>query len=242
MAPASDPAGGIDGLKRRVRVWDLPLRLFHWLLVPLVAAAFVTAKIGGNAMAWHGRAGLAIIGLLVFRIVWGFAGTRHARFASFVRGPSAIAAYLRGGWSGIGHNPLGALSVLGLLGLLVVQAATGLFADDDIAFRGYLHPLIEGGLAERLTAIHHLGEPLLVLLIALHLGAIAFYTRVRKDDLLRPMITGWKDTEIAADPEPDRGGGPLAFLLAALLAASAAWAASGAWLAPPPAAAGAAAW
>ena len=78
----------------RVRIWDLPLRLFHWLLVAAVVAAFVAAKIGGNAMVWHGRAGLLIIGLLVFRLVWGFAGSTHARFASFVRGPAAIRAYL----------------------------------------------------------------------------------------------------------------------------------------------------
>ncbi len=128
---ASDPAG-------RVRVWDLPTRLCHWALAVCVAGAFVTQAV--EAMAWHGRFGLAILGLVVFRIFWGFFGSTYARFATFVRGPGAIRAYLQaakaGAWRGFGHNPLGALSVLALLAILATMAATGIFANDDVSFTG----------------------------------------------------------------------------------------------------------
>ena len=97
---------------QRIRVWDLPTRIFHWALVACVIGSFVSVKIGGNAMVWHGRFGLTVVGLLAFRLVWGFIGSTYARFAQFVRGPRAIKDYLQGRWQGEGHNPLGALSVL----------------------------------------------------------------------------------------------------------------------------------
>ena len=108
----------------RIKIWDLPVRIFHWLLFLLIVGAIVSGKVGGGAIEWHGRIGLAIIGLLVFRIVWGFVGSSHARFSSFLPRPSSLRAYLRGAWKGVGHNPLGALSVLALLALFGVQAAT----------------------------------------------------------------------------------------------------------------------
>ena len=219
----------------RIRVWDLPTRAFHWLLVVCVVAAFVTVKIGGNAMVWHGRIGLAVVGLLVFRIVWGFAGSTYARFASFVRGPAAIRAYLRGDWQGEGHNPLGALSVLALLGVLLALVSTGLFANDDIAFEGPLYALVGKELSDRARGIHHLFEPLILLLVFLHVAAIAFYVRVRKETLVMPMITGWRE----GSGESARGGGPVAFVVAVAIALAAVYAASGAWLpAPPPPPAG----
>lgn len=216
----------------RVRVWDLPLRLFHWLLVTAVVTAFVTAKIGGNAMDWHGRAGLLIIGLLVFRVVWGFIGSSNARFASFVRGPAAIRAYLHGKWQGAGHNPLGALSVLAMLALFAAQAATGLFANDDVAFEGYLYPLVSAAVSERITGIHNLLESVLILLVLLHLGAVAFYTRIKKESLVLPMITGWK--EVPMEPPASRGGGFIAFVVATLIATGVVYVAAGQLLPPPP--------
>lgn len=208
-------------------VWDLPIRLFHWLLVCCVIAAFVTAKIGGNLMVWHGRLGLAILGLLAFRLVWGFIGSTYARFTQFVRGPAAIRAYLKGEWHGLGHNPLGALSVLAMLTALSLQVATGLFANDDIAFEGYLYPLVGNELSGRITGIHRLLEKLLMLLVALHLGAIAFYARVKQQNLVMPMLTG------RAEGSPDqsaKGGGVIAILIALGTAVIAVWSASGAWL------------
>ncbi|WIM06855.1 MAG: cytochrome b/b6 domain-containing protein [Candidatus Nitricoxidivorans perseverans] len=214
----------------KVRVWDLPVRLFHWLLVALVAGAFIAAKIGGNAMAWHGRIGLAILGLLVFRIVWGFTGSTYARFRQFVRGPAAVRAYLRGEWHGAGHNPLGALSVLAMLCLLCAQAATGLFANDDVAFQGYLYPLAGADISAKITGIHKLLEKALILLVLTHVGAIAFYARVKGDNLVKPMLTGWKEMP---EGEDVRGGGAVAFAIAAVIAAAAVWAASGALLPAP---------
>ena len=224
-------AVGVSRPADKARVWDLPTRLFHWSLVVLVVAAFVTAKVGGNAMAWHGRLGLAILGLLVFRIAWGFVGSTYARFAQFVRGPAAIRAYLKGEWRGQGHNPIGALSVLALLGVLAAQAATGLFANDDIAFEGYLYPLVGSELSGKITGIHHLLEKALMALVALHVGAIVFYARVRKHNLVKPMLTGWADGKPC---ESARGGGAVAFVAATLVALAAVWAASGALLPPPP--------
>jgi cytochrome b len=224
-------APGVSRPTDQAYLWDLPMRLFHWSLVALVIAAFISAKIGGNAMVWHGRIGLAILGLLTFRIVWGFVGSTYARFAKFLRGPAKIRAYLRGEWHGLGHNPLGALSVLALLGLLTLQAITGLFANDDIAFEGYLFSLVGSELSGRITGIHHLLEKVLMLLVVLHVGAIAFYARVKKQNLVKPMLTGWADGKPC---ESARGGGAGAFIAAVLIALAATWAASGALLPPPP--------
>lgn len=215
---------------QRIRVWDLPTRLFHWALVACVIGAFVSVQIGGNVMVWHGRFGLAVLGLLVFRIVWGFVGSTYARFGQFVRGPAAIKAYLRGEWQGEGHNPLGALSVLALLGTLALLVATGLFANDDIAFEGPLFSLVGKDVSDRLVGIHRLIEPLIILLVVAHLAAIAYYVRVKKQALVMPMITGWK----VGAGETARGGGILAFVVALIVAAGVVFAASGALLPPPP--------
>lgn len=215
---------------QRIRVWDLPTRLFHWALVACVIGAFVSVQIGGNAMVWHGRCGLAVLGLLVFRIVWGFVGSTYARFGQFVRGPAAIKAYLRGEWQGEGHNPLGALSVLALLGTLTLLVATGLFANDDIAFEGPLFSLVGKDVSDRLVGLHRLIEPLIILLVVAHLGAIAYYVRIKKQALVMPMITGWK----VGAGETARGGGVLAFVVALIIAVGVVFAASGALLSPPP--------
>lgn len=234
-----------------VRVWDLPLRLFHWLLVVAVMAAFVSGQIGGNLMEWHGRIGLFILGLLAFRLVWGFVGGSHARFASFFPTPGKIRAYLKGEWQGLGHNPLGALSVFALLGLLSLQAVSGLFSNDEIAFQGPLFDLVSDDLSGRLSAIHETASKLLMVLVALHLGAIAFYAGVKKTNLVRPMLTGTMEVpaSLAAGREVPRGGGLIAFLIAAALACALAWVIGSGTLAkhfapppPPPAASPPPAW
>ena len=222
----------------RFRLWDLPTRIFHWALVLCVIGSFITVNIGGNAMVWHGRIGIAVVGLLAFRLVWGVAGSTYARFAQFVRGPGAIKDYLQGRWQGEGHNPLGALSVLALLGTLSLLVATGLFANDDIAFEGPLYALVGKELSDRVVGIHRLIEPVIMLLVFAHLAAIVFYTRVKKQDLVKPMITGWK----TGAGETAKGGGAIAFCIALAIGLLAAYGASGAWLpqAPPapPAASG----
>jgi len=216
----------------RVLVWDVPLRVFHWTLFVAVVAALFTGLQGGPWMAWHGRIGLAIIGLLAFRLVWGLIGSTYARFGQFLPGPQTLRAYLRGHWQGLGHNPLGALSVLALLIWLAAQAGSGLFADDDIAYRGPLRVLTDRATATWLTSWHRAGLWPLLGLLALHLGAVLFYLGVRKKNLIRPMIFGWKETP---DPhaQPARGGGVWAFALAVALAGAAVWMAAGGLLPPP---------
>lgn len=201
----------------KVLVWDLPLRLFHWLLVLLVLVSVVSANIGGNAMQVHMLSGYSILALLLFRILWGFLGGTHARFATFVRGPAAVIAYLRGngGDRQLGHNPAGAWSVILMLAVLLLQAATGLFANDDIATEGPLAKLVSKALSDRITGIHYLNVKLLFALIGLHLSAIAFYLFYKRDNLVRPMLTGFKD---AGAGETAQGGGKT-WLAAVLLAA-----------------------
>lgn len=218
---------------KRIRLWDLPTRLFHWLLVLCVGAALISGTIGGRAIDWHARIGLAVLGLIVFRLVWGFIGSSHARFASFFPTPASIAAYLRGHWRGVGHNPLGALSVCGLLGLVALQLSTGLFASDDTGFHGPLNDLIDKALSDRLTVIHKLTSNALIALIVLHLAAIAFYARVKHDNLVKPMITGWKDLPADEPGESATGGGIIAFIVALAIALTAVYGASGVWLHAP---------
>jgi cytochrome b len=219
--------------KLRVKVWDLPTRLFHWSLVTLVVAAFATGLVGGNWIEVHGRLGLAIAGLLAFRLVWGVIGSTYARFAQFVPGPARVLAYLRGQWHGLGHNPLGAFSVLGLLGLTLFQAASGLASDDNISFTGPLKALVTQETADALTGLHHLNAWLLAGLAGLHVASIVFYAVVKKDYLLPPMITGVKTVD---DPMlvSARGGGWLAFIVAVAIAAGVTWAAGGGLNPPPP--------
>lgn len=217
-----------------VRVWDLPLRLFHWLLAAAVAAAVLTGQIGGNLMVWHGKLGILITGLLGFRLAWGFVGSSHSRFASFVRGPTAIAAYLRGHWLGLGHNPLGALSVLGLLAVLGLQAAGGLFANDDIAFQGPLYGLVSKDTSDWMTSLHRKGFWLVLTLVALHIAAIVFYTQVKGEKLVGAMLSGQKEVADHQPTEAPTGGGVIALVFALTVGIASAWVASGAWVPPPP--------
>jgi len=217
----------------RIKLWDLPTRVFHWALLALVATSFATALTGGNAMAWHGRAGVTIIGLLTFRFIWGLVGSTHARFGSFVRGPATIVAYLRGRWVGVGHNPLGALAVLGMLVLLLCQALGGLFANDDIAFNGPYFNVISKDLSDWITGWHKRGGWLILGVVGLHLGAILYYTHVRKETLIKPMLTGTKEVPESLAGESARGGGLAALTAALALGFAACWAASGALLPAP---------
>lgn len=216
------PAG--PAAPRRIRVWDLPTRLFHWTLALLAVFSVVTVKLGGLWMDWHMRSGYAILTLVLFRILWGFAGSRYARFSDFLRPPSAIVGYLRGTVEhGVGHSPLGALSVVALLGLFLLQASTGLFANDGNFTEGPLAKFVSGATGELLSTVHRYGEWALYTLVALHIGAIAYYTSLRKVPLVRPMITGDR-VDISAPPADD---GPLvrlrALVLAALCAGAVAW-------------------
>jgi len=217
--------------RQRIRLWDLPTRLFHWLLVLAVVAAVVSGQIGGKLIDLHGKIGLAIVGLIAFRVVWGFVGSTYARFAQFMPTPARIRVYLKGEWRGLGHNPLGGLSVVTLLLLLSAQVASGLFANDDIAFTGPLYGLIDKSLSDRLSGLHHLLSNALIALVVLHIGAVIFHGRVKKDDLIKPMLTGWKE---GVSGEPARGGGLVALIVALIIAGAVVCGASGIWLPAPP--------
>lgn len=208
----------------RILVWDLPLRLFHWLLVLLVFVSVVSARIGGNAMQVHMLSGYTILALVLFRVLWGFLGSTHARFVSFVRGPAAVISYLRGltrqdAGRHLGHNPAGAWSVILMLAALLTQAATGLFANDDIATEGPLAKLVSKALSDRITGVHHLNIKLLYVLIGLHLSAVAYYFIYKRENLVKPMLTGFKHAVTGAGDGAQNQG--KLWLAAVLLAACA---------------------
>ena len=177
----------------RIAIWDLPTRTFHWLVVLLVPLQWWTAE--RDMMEIHMVLGQVMLGLILFRIVWGLIGSSTARFAGFVRGPRAIAAYLRGRTGpAIGHNPLGALSIVALLLLLCVQVGLGLFAsDEDGLHSGPLAHLISFEASTTLGERHHQMFDVLLVFIGIHLAAIVYYWAVKRDNLVAPMVTGGRD-------------------------------------------------
>lgn len=181
----------MSGHVERVRVWDLPTRLVHWALAVLVVVAWLT---GGEQMNIHRYAGYGILGLVVFRLYWGVAGGSTARFSQFVKGPGAVLAYVRG-WRGapasFGHNPLGALSVLLLILLLISQLGLGLFAVDvDGLESGPLARFVDFETGRKAADLHELNFRLLQAAVALHLAAIAVYAVFKRRNLVKPMVTG----------------------------------------------------
>lgn len=217
-----------------IRVWDLPLRLFHWLLAGLVLCSGITgwfsADLGPWSARWHLFSGYAILALLIFRLLWGFVGGTHARFASFVRGPRAVVAYVeemlgrRPASLHVGHNPLGSWSVLAMLGSLALQVGCDLFlADEDLGIEGPLAKYVASATSDRLATVHQFNFYLLLALIATHLAAIAFYRLAKGDNLVKPMLTGDKEVPAAPAGAAGRGGHWAAGLLVLLLAAGIVW-------------------
>ncbi len=178
----------------RVRIWDLPTRLFHWLLAALVVFSFTTGKMGGDWLEWHFRSGYTIASLLLFRLLWGFAGSRYARFANFLPSPTRVWLTLRSRRSVVaaGHSDLGTLSVYALLIVLVVQVATGVFTNDGSYTEGPWVKFVSGATSDRLSTLHYYNHWLIAGFVALHVAAIAFYLLVRREDLITPMLTGDK--------------------------------------------------
>ncbi|GAB2488611.1 cytochrome b/b6 domain-containing protein [Comamonas humi] len=181
----------------RVRVWDLPTRLFHWALVLCFLGSFISGQIGGNAMVWHFRSGYTIAALLLFRFVWGLVGGYWSRFGQFALGPGKVLAYMRGRGENlhdVGHSPMGAWAVVAMLLLLGLQVASGLMSDDEIAFAGPLTRFVSGEVVGQATSYHKaIGQYLLLGMIALHLLAIVFYIIRLRKTVLRPMFHGHKE-------------------------------------------------
>lgn len=192
-----------------VRVWDLPTRVFHWALLACVIGAVASAHLGGNWMDWHPRFGAAILGLLVFRIIWGFAGPRYARFRSFAHGPQAVWAHLKAARNRsqrhAGHSPAGGTSVFVLLGVLVALSASGLLSSDSISLEGTLVRFASESIVNWATRVHVWLQWVLYTLVGLHLAAVLAYLLIKKDNLIGPMIHGDK-TGIRAPEAADSFG------------------------------------
>lgn len=205
-------------MSKTIRVWDLPTRLFHWALVACVLGLFVTAYLPGSWIVWHSRLGYAVLALLLFRIVWGLVGGRWSRFTSFIYSPASVIRYLRGNPHPdhlIGHNPIGAGSVFAMLAVLLAQVATGLVSDDEIAFTGPLNRFVATAKGLSATWYHkQVGQWVLAGLVVLHVLAILYYLRRKKDNLIWPMIDGDKAVSHAhAASSRDNSGSRLAALV-----------------------------
>lgn len=196
MTPASDmPAPHAAPAPARIRVWDLPTRLFHWTLVALIATLWASATRGW--MTVHYVCGVAALVLVLFRIAWGFVGSTTARFADFAASPGRVFAYLRALRRGddsrhAGHNPAGGWMVMTFLLLIVTQAALGLFANDEFDFKGPLADWISGKRSNLLTHVHIFLFDAILVCIWVHVCAISFYALVKRDNLIGPMLHGTK--------------------------------------------------
>jgi cytochrome b len=197
-------------------VWDLPTRLFHWLLAALIGFSWWSAK--NDEMDLHVWSGIAILTLLVFRLLWGLFGSSTARFANFIRGPAHVWGYLRGRWRGIGHSPLGALSVIALLLATAVQVGLGLFStDEDGLVSGPLAHLVSLDASEEIADLHHDFFDVLLVLIIIHVCAVLIYRLVLRQKLIGPMITGRGELEPGIAPmRPGKWWGALICLAVAV--------------------------
>ncbi|MDD3799066.1 MAG: cytochrome b/b6 domain-containing protein [Novosphingobium sp.] len=211
----------------RLKVWDAPVRLFHWALAGLIGCAWWTGEQG--MLDWHRLTGYAILTLLLFRLAWGFAGSTTARFSQFLRGPRAVAAYLaqglfqRGTPARPGHNPAGGWSVLAMLSLLFAQVALGFFAVDvDGLESGPFAYLVDFDTGRAAAQAHHLVFNLLLALIALHVLAIAWYRLFKRENLVGAMLTGSR--EWTGQAPPLRFASPLLALVLVLAAGLGVWA------------------
>jgi cytochrome b len=198
-----------------IRVWDLPLRLFHWALVLCVSGLLITSQLGGEAMVWHFRFGYTVLTLLLFRLVWGLMGGYWSRFTSFPMGLRSLLAYGRGQYSPggeLGHSPMASWAVVAMLLALMLQVGSGLFSDDEIMAAGPLTALVANKWVTLATSYHTTyGKFLILGLIGLHLSALAFYSWVKHKPLVKAMFTG---DQISQEDAPSSTDGPRQRVLA----------------------------
>ena len=194
----------------KIKVWDLPVRISHWLLVTLITFQFLSVKVLDegmitNVMQWHFYAGYACLAIVIFRICWGVLGTHYAKFSQFVLSPINTVRYLRGTGlqNYVGHNPAGAYSVLILLSLILAQSISGLFTTDDIFNDGPYYGVLNDFFQSVANFIHHSMVYVLLGFIVLHIVAILFYKIKHKKHLTRAMITGRKTVTKATQPQGD---------------------------------------
>ena len=204
-------------------IWDLPVRIFHWLLVILIAWSWYAIEINDD-LETHMLLGYCILTLIIFRIAWGVIGTRYARFGSFIFPLSEILASIRKFFSRQygnypGHNPLGGLSVIILLFLLALQATTGLFSNDEEYYFGPLSDNVSPHTASIMTEIHHVNFNVLLGFIILHVASVLFYLVYKRENLVRPMITGRKPDPLNSF-EPISGSRLIVAIILALICSS----------------------
>ena len=208
----------------KVRVWDLPTRIFHWALAILVAGLVISGELGGEAMVWHFRVGYCVGSLIIFRLTWGFVGGFWSRWRQFSCSPQSLKAFLSGKTSSssyLGHSPTGSLSVLVILLFLAAQVGSGLMSDDEISNAGPLTPWVSEFIVQWATYWHkEIGKVVILSLVALHVLAIAWYFYKKNENLLRPMLTGDKMSHDNAPASKDR---PVDWLKAILLMAASAY-------------------
>lgn len=221
-SPCGSPRQGAAPQEVTVRIWDRPVRIVHWAFALLIPLAWWAVETGH--MAWHYRFGYALLGLLIFRLIWGFAGSSTARFGSFLRSPRRVIEYLRGGQGYIhGHNPLGALSIIALLAVLAIQIGLDLFAANGNGSKaGPYADLIAPSAAHAVGALHQANFYLLLALIGLHVAAVLFYLLVRRDDLITPMLTGRRRAPVGTQPVAGAPA-PRLFIAVAIAAGVTAW-------------------
>ncbi|NJS36673.1 MAG: cytochrome B [Brachymonas sp.] len=201
----------------RIRIWDLPTRLFHWALLICVLGLVITGKVANEWMVWHFRLGYCVMTLLLFRLIWGCVGGKWSRFASFIYAPSTVIAYLKGLGKpehSAGHNPLGAGSVFALLFVLMAQVGSGLISDDEITNQGPLARFVSGQWVSLANWWHKdVGQFAIFALVALHVAAILFYLYKKKENLIRPMIEGDKEMVQAVESSQDGAANRIAALV-----------------------------
>ncbi|MFC4699718.1 cytochrome b/b6 domain-containing protein [Glaciecola siphonariae] len=205
----------------KVKVWDVPTRVFHWGLVAVFVFQFVTGDILDDAMQLHFYGGYVALGLILFRIIWGFVGSYHARFSSFIYSPRTAFNYMKGTSSTqtyLGHNPLGGYSVLAILAVMLTQAVSGLFMTDEIFMEGPYYSALGTQVDDIMNYLHHNAISLMWALISLHLGAIAYYSIKKKQALIPAMFHGNKPSN---DTQKRRISTPwLAFIISMVVAAA----------------------
>lgn len=210
-------------------VWDLPLRLFHWLLVICIGGAWYTSEQQGELVELHMQFGYAILGLAIFRLIWGFVGTRHSKFNHFFPTPTRLANYFKSFKTSsadnyAGHNPLGSLMLLLMIFLIFAQAISGLFIDDDIFSSGPYYGTISAEAEKIMKLIHHNAFDFLLAAIGLHISAALYYRLIKKQDFITPMITGKKSSDqVKAEDTIQHSKLFIAILVALLVAGFVYW-------------------
>lgn len=212
-APSSNSNSSLQKAGR-VFVWDVPVRLFHWTLLALMIALFITAEILDDAIELHAILGRAALVLVLFRLLWGITGSSYARFSQFMRGPVTVMEYVRSMLARksefiAGHNPLGGWMVIVLLAAILVQASLGLFANDDVLFDGPLAYLVTKDTSDFITGLHQDMFYALLVLVGLHVAAVIWHKLFKCENLLPAMFTGYKELPSGVQAENARGGSVL---------------------------------